>query len=124
MDEAQSLDVLTKLLEQLSEDAYNISLHAQHLRLAQSTPALASQVIPACEMFTAYLAAGEDVWTPLLDAKHAALDMNSPSAEVLEELLGLYDSAEEDYLCASFRQFLEDPRTNPVNSYSPSRKAS
>ena len=99
MDESQSLDALANLLNELAENPYDVNLHVKHIRLAQSLEHLQTQVLPAYEMFVTYLAAGEDVWLPLIDAKQTGLDSHSLSKEGLEEVLRLYDSAEQDYLC-------------------------
>jgi hypothetical protein len=99
MDESQSLDALSNLLSQLAENPYDISLHAQHIRLVQSGQGLQTQVVPALEMFSTYFATGEDVWMPLLDASQSNLDLSSATKETLVEMLQLYDRAEHDYIC-------------------------
>ncbi|KAH7922022.1 hypothetical protein BV22DRAFT_1131760 [Leucogyrophana mollusca] len=55
-----------------------------------------SQVIVAQEMVTNYLAAGDEVWIPLIDAKSTAVDLDSPSGVL--EVLEVYSRAEADYL--------------------------
>jgi len=96
MDETRALDALAGVLNELSEHPYDISLHARHIHLAQS---LEVQVQAAWEMFTQFLAAGEDVWLDLIKAKEASVDLGT--AEGVEEILALYSRAEADYLCAS-----------------------
>jgi squamous cell carcinoma antigen recognized by T-cells 3 len=98
MDESQSLDALANLLTELAEKPYDTTLHAQHIRLAQSTDGLESQVHAAREMYTNCLAAEEDIWVPLLNEKETSVSLNTK--EGLEELLALYSRAESDYLCA------------------------
>jgi hypothetical protein len=102
MDESESLDALSNLLSQLAENPYDISLHAEHIRLVQSHEGLQTQVVPALEMFSNYFAAGEDIWMPLLDASQSNLDLNSASKETLVEVLQLYERAEHDYICGWF----------------------
>lgn len=100
MNEAQSLDALAKVLNDLSERPYDITLHAQHIRLAHSMGSMETEVQSALEMLPDFLAAGEDVWLSLIKAKETA--SNLESAQDVEELLALYNRAEGDYLCASF----------------------
>jgi squamous cell carcinoma antigen recognized by T-cells 3 len=98
MDESQSLDALANLLNQLSEKPYNTALHAQHIRLTQSSDVLQPQIHAAREMYTNCLAAEEDIWIPLINEKESEVDINEK--EGLEELLALYERAQSDYLCA------------------------
>lgn len=99
MDEAQSLDALAKVLNDLSERPCDITLHAQHIRLAQSLEGMEAEVQSAMGMLPAFLAAGEDVWLPLINTKKETLDLET--ADGVNELLALYSRAEEDYLCTS-----------------------
>ncbi|RDB17959.1 hypothetical protein Hypma_000943 [Hypsizygus marmoreus] len=96
MNEEQSLDALAKVLTDLSERPFDITLHAQHIRLAQSLEGMEAEQQLALEMLPQYLAAGEDVWLALIKAKEASVDLET--AEGVEELLSLYSRAEEDYL--------------------------
>ncbi|KAG5726870.1 hypothetical protein E4T56_gene1120 [Termitomyces sp. T112] len=96
MDEAQSLDALAKLLNDLSERPYDINLHIQHFKLAKSLEGMESQVISACEMLVDFLAAGEQIWSILINAKEKTVDLETK--EGVEELLALYSRAESDYL--------------------------
>jgi squamous cell carcinoma antigen recognized by T-cells 3 len=98
MDETQALDALSNLLNDLSQKPYDISLHVQHIRLAESTKELESQVHTARDMFVNFVAAGDDVWIPLIEGKENSVDLDSKDG--LEEILALYMRAEEDYLCA------------------------
>ncbi|KAF5382630.1 hypothetical protein D9615_003010 [Tricholomella constricta] len=96
MDEAQSLEALTKVLNDLSESPYDISLHIQHIRLAQSLEGMEAQLKSAMEMLSDFLAAGKDVWSVLIEEKEKAVGLET--AEGVEELLALYFRAEADYL--------------------------
>jgi len=96
MDEAQALDALANLLTELARKPYDISLHAEHLRL--SIECGGSQVQSAREMFTNFLAAGDLVWLPLIESKEDSVDILSPGG--LQEVLSLYARAESDYFCA------------------------
>ncbi|KAG6903150.1 hypothetical protein C0995_004697 [Termitomyces sp. Mi166 len=96
MDEARSLDALAKLLNDLSERPYDLNLHIQHFQLAKSLEGMESQVTSACEMLVDFLAAGEQIWTTLIDAKAKVVDLETK--EGVEELLALYSRAESDYL--------------------------
>lgn len=97
MDEVRSLDALAKLLNDLSERPYDINLHIQHLQLAKSLEGMESQITSACEMLVDFLAAGEQVWFILIDAKEKLVNLETQ--EGVEELLALYSRAESDYLC-------------------------
>ncbi|KAL0960935.1 hypothetical protein HGRIS_005940 [Hohenbuehelia grisea] len=96
MDPAQSLDALANLLTEISQKPYDVALHAQHIRLADSAEELQAEALAAREMMTTFLAAGDDVWRPLIDAKNASVDLETE--EGVQELLAVYDRAEEDYL--------------------------
>ncbi|KAI0308590.1 hypothetical protein OF83DRAFT_1073257 [Amylostereum chailletii] len=97
MDEAQTLEALSDVLTALSENVYDISLHAQHINLAQAA-GIEEQAQTAREMMTTYWAAGDEVWMPLIDAKLKAVDVDSISDA--EQVRKLFDKAEGDYLCA------------------------
>lgn len=100
MDESQSLDALAKTLSALEGSPFDLALHAQHIRLTQSLEGMQEEVLSAMEMMTSFFAAGEDVWLALLHAKEETLDLDTVNG--VEELLALYDRAENDYLCAPF----------------------
>jgi squamous cell carcinoma antigen recognized by T-cells 3 len=95
----ENLDALAKVLSELSERPHDIALHARHIQLAKSLEVEPTEVQSALEMSTQFLAAGEDVWLALIEAKEASVDMGT--VEGVEELLALYSRAEADYLCAS-----------------------
>lgn len=98
MDETESLDALANILTAVAERPYDISLHAQHVKLAQSLEGMESEAQSAMEMMTQLVAAGDDVWVPLLNSKEQSVDLETESG--VQELLELYSSAEGDYLCA------------------------
>ncbi|TFK40639.1 hypothetical protein BDQ12DRAFT_601697 [Crucibulum laeve] len=93
MDE--SLNALGNLLGQLADNPYDVSLHAQHIRLAQSLEGMNEEVQSALEMMPEFLAAGDEVWLPLIRRKEALVDADTK--ESVEELLSLYARAEADY---------------------------
>ena len=97
MDEADSVEALSKILEAISESPYNLSLHAQHIRLALANGD-DEQAQAAWEMFIAFWAAGDEVWLPLLQARERTEDLNT--TEGMQAVLTLYRRSEEDYLCA------------------------
>ena len=96
MNEADSLEALSGVLERLTENPYDISLHAEHIRIARAT-GMDDQVDSALEMMTAFWAAGDYVWLPLLEKKLKEVDLDS--AEGILDILALFDRAEVDYLC-------------------------
>ncbi|VDB84644.1 unnamed protein product [Peniophora sp. CBMAI 1063] len=105
MDDLEALsDVLTKL----SEEPYDLPTHIQHINLAAS--AGEEQANEAREMFTAYWAAGDEVWSPLIDAKKRSSNPDSVSGA--QEVHELYEKAEGDYISIpilrSHAQFLVD----------------
>lgn len=97
MDEANSLEAFSNILSEVAENPYDANVHAQHIRIAQFLDGMESEVTSAREMMTQFLAAGDDVWLPLLAAKENTVDLET--AEGVEELLTLYARAESDYLC-------------------------
>ncbi len=96
MNEADALEALSSVLERLTDNPYDIALHAEHIRIARAT-GMEDQVESALEMMTAFWAAGEDVWLPLVQHKIAASNLDSP--EDLRAILDLFTRAERDYLC-------------------------
>jgi len=99
MDEQQSLEALANILNELSEKPFDFSLHAKHVRLTKSEAFkdMEAEAVSALEMFTNYFAAGDEVWLDLLDAKERSVDLST--VDGAQEVLALYERAEEDYLC-------------------------
>lgn len=98
MDGVESLEALSNILTSISENPYDFSLHVQHINVAetlgedQKDPALSAR-----EMMTGFWAAGEEVWLPLINARKASVDLDTE--EGVAEVLGVYEKAEDDYLC-------------------------
>ncbi len=124
MDESQSLDALATIINDLSERPHDITLHAKHIKLAQSVQGLHSELQTAMEMLPVFLAAGEDVWLYLLDQKQNAVDLDT--ADGVTELFAWYERAEADYLCTydlslewSILTMLDSnphtPKTSPIS---------
>ncbi|KAI0326875.1 RNA-binding protein Prp24 [Cubamyces sp. BRFM 1775] len=101
MNEADSLEALSGVLERLTENPYDISLHAEHIRIARST-GMEDQVESALEMMTAFWAAGEEVWLPLIERKLNTSSLDA--AEDLRAILDLFTRAEQDYLSITLLQ--------------------
>ncbi|KAG1792920.1 uncharacterized protein HD556DRAFT_1238518 [Suillus plorans] len=101
MDESVALDALADTLTRLSTNSYSVDLHVQHIRLAKSMEDK-DQILVALEMATNYIATPDDVWLPLIDAKTAANDINTPEGAL--EVLGVYSKAEQDYMSFSILQ--------------------
>lgn len=98
MDEADALEALANTLTLLTDDAYNIALHAQHVRLARASGMDEQQEV-ALEMVTSFWAAGDYVWIPLIDLRAKSVDMDL--ADSVQTVVELFERAEEDYLCMS-----------------------
>ena len=98
MDDSHSLDALANILNDVAEKPYDVPTHAKHIRLTQSLEGMESEITSALEMMTQFLAAGEEVWLPLINAKMQELDLDTEEGVV--ELLALYTRAESDYMCA------------------------
>ncbi|KAF7422665.1 Splicing factor [Pleurotus ostreatus] len=96
MDEAQSLDELARLLEKISHSPYNVSLHSQYIRLADTTEGMETEALSAREMMSNFLLCCERVWIPVVESKRATADLNT--AEGIFQVLDLYVRAEMDYL--------------------------
>lgn len=101
MDESVALDALADTLTRLSTNSYSVDLHVQHIRLAKSMDDK-DQLLVALEMATNYMAAPDDIWLPLIDAKTAASDVNTPEGAL--EVLDVYSKAELDYMSFSILQ--------------------
>lgn len=89
------LEAISELLTKLSNEPYDLPTHIQHINLAAT--AGEEEGNEAREMFTAYWAAGDEVWMPLIDAKKRSSNIDSVSGA--QEVHELYDKAEGDYLC-------------------------
>lgn len=101
MDESASLDALADTLTKLSANSYIVDLHVQHIRLAKSLEDK-DQLLVALEMAANYMATPDDIWLPLIDAKTAASDINTPGGVL--EVLDVYSKAELDYMSLSILQ--------------------
>lgn len=101
MDESVALDALADTLTRLSTNPYSVGLHVQHIRLAKSMDDK-DQLLVALEMASNYVAAPDDIWLPLIDAKTAASDVNTPEGAL--EVLDVYSKAESDYMSFSILQ--------------------
>ncbi|KAI0769831.1 RNA-binding protein Prp24 [Fomes fomentarius] len=95
MNEADALEALSSILERITENPYDLALHAEHIRIARAT-GMEDQVESALEMMTAFWAAGEDVWLLLIQRKIAAANLDT--LEDLQGILDLFARAEQDYL--------------------------
>lgn len=98
MNDSHSLDALANILNDVAEKPYDAPTHARHIRLTQSSEGMESEIISAMEMMTQFLAAGEEVWLPLINAMMQELDLDTEEGVV--KLLALYTRAESDYMCA------------------------
>ena|SRR6267154_3467422 len=96
MDESASLDALADTLTRLSTNSYSVDLHVQHIRITKSLEDK-DQLLVALQMAANYIATPDDIWLPIIDAKTAASDLNTPEGAL--EVLDVYSRAEEDYLC-------------------------
>ncbi|KIM89071.1 hypothetical protein PILCRDRAFT_812968 [Piloderma croceum F 1598] len=97
MDESRALDALATILSSLTLSPFDISLHAQHIRLAQSIQSFdPSHLSAAREMLTTHFPAGDEVWIPLIKEKEESVDLNQ--TEGILDTLELYSRAEVDYL--------------------------
>lgn len=112
MDESQSLDALANILTELAEKPFDISMHAQHIRLAQSLEGMDSEVHSAMEMLSNFYAAGEDIWLTLIKAKESAVDLHT--ANGVGEVLALYARAEADYLCTLYFHLYRKSNVNQI----------
>lgn len=97
MDESQTLDALSNVINTLVENPFDFPSHVRHIRLAGSLPGMETELAAAREMMAQFLAVGDDVWLPLLDQKESSVDLETEAG--VTELLALYERAEADYLC-------------------------
>ena len=96
MEESDALEALANILNRLTDDPYNITLHIEHVRIAQQT-GMDDQLEAALEMATAFWAVGDYVWLPLIERKLQGSNLDS--AQDLQTILDLFGRAEQDYLC-------------------------
>ncbi|TCD69018.1 Splicing factor [Steccherinum ochraceum] len=112
MDEAEALDALANALTNLGDNPFDLSLHAEHIRIAQAT-GMQDQVEAALEMLTSYWAAGDYAWIPLVTSRAASEELEG--LEQLQEIQSLFEKAERDYLSVNLLQkhleFLVDRHT-------------
>ncbi|KAG1745853.1 uncharacterized protein EDB91DRAFT_1119017 [Suillus paluster] len=101
MDESASLDALADTLTRLSTNSFSVDLHVQHIRLTKSLEDK-DQLLVALEMAVNYIATPDDIWLPLIDARTAASDINTPEGAL--EVLDIYSKAESDYMSFSILQ--------------------
>ena len=91
---ARTLETLSNVLTQLSEDPYNISLHAQHLQLVSALGQ--EEQATARQMFISFWPATDDIWLPIIESR---LAQSADSEEDVMEIMTLFQKAEGDYLC-------------------------
>ncbi|KAF8158295.1 hypothetical protein B0H34DRAFT_708196 [Crassisporium funariophilum] len=91
-----ALESLSNILNEVAENPLDVSIHARHIKLAQSLEGMEAEAVSAMEMMTDFVAAGDEVWLPLINAKEKALDLETEGG--VEELLELYAHAEADYM--------------------------
>lgn len=97
--ESESLDALSNILNTLSQNPFDLSLHVQHIHLAQKLESFdPSHLQGAREMLTDHFPATDDVWLPLIKAKEQSVDLDD--IEGMLDMMELYAKAEADYLCA------------------------
>ncbi|KZP31530.1 hypothetical protein FIBSPDRAFT_776202 [Athelia psychrophila] len=95
--ESKSLDALSNILDSLSQNPFDISLHVQHINLAQTLESSdPTHLHAAREMLVAQFPATDDVWMLLIKSKEESVDLND--AEGILDLMELYSKAEADYL--------------------------
>lgn len=95
MDEAQSLEALSNVLTDISANPYDISLHAKHIKLSVDSGS-DEQANVARQMMTGFWPAGDEVWMPIVDTR---IQQGVDALDDVMEILGLFESAERDYLC-------------------------
>ena len=98
MQEAESLEALSRILTSISENPYDFALHIQHINVTEALgESQQDQALSAREMMTGFWAAGEEVWFPLINARKSSVDLDGE--EGVAEILETYEKAEDDYLC-------------------------
>lgn len=117
MEEADVLEALSDVLERLTINPYDLSLHAEHIRIAQAT-GMQDQLISALDMMTAYWAVGDQLWLLLIQPNLASIP---ETVEELKSLLTLFQRAEEDYLCEYFPLTLQVPFLSFIQLFHSSR---
>lgn len=88
------LEALSDILTKLSDNPYDISLHAQHLQVVSSMGK--EEQANAQHMFVAFWPATDDIWLPIIDAR---IEKGAETVEDIAEIMKLFERAESDYLC-------------------------
>lgn len=113
MDEAAVLDALAGVISKISDTPYDFALHAEHIRLAQSNDSMDDELASAIELLASFYAVDETLWLQLIHLKRKSL--NPKTADGVNEIMALYERAEDDYLCTSRRTLSP---TSPLSFFS------
>ena len=97
VEDVESLDSLSEILTAISENPYDISLHAKHIQLALKY-GQEDQANEARRLMTMFWAASDDVWLPLMEHR---LQQGQDTVQDALEIHELLQRAENDYLCTS-----------------------
>ncbi|KIY71712.1 RNA-binding protein Prp24 [Cylindrobasidium torrendii FP15055 ss-10] len=111
----KGLTELADVLGAISETPLDYSLHVKNVALAKSLEGMEAELVSALETFTQFYAAGEDVWTALIENKTKTVDLDSESG--WKELLALYEQAEGDYLSISIMKKHAQLLVDTFNKY-------
>ncbi|KAH8104839.1 RNA-binding protein Prp24 [Cristinia sonorae] len=101
MDEEAALIALDNTLTKLGQNPHDLTLHAEHIRVAREAE-MHEQVVAALEMLTSFFAAGDYAWLPLLSARTSTEQLET--VEELQEIHALFEKGERDYLSIELLQ--------------------
>ncbi|KAG8906149.1 Splicing factor [Tulasnella sp. 403] len=105
LETVSSPDVLTRLTEILSEIEHkplSHSLHYQHIALAEQSGKV-EHIPTACNTFVSCVAATDDVWLPLLDARIMETKCTGATLDAFIQVEEAFKQAERDYLWPNYR---------------------
>ncbi|CAK5284383.1 unnamed protein product [Mycena citricolor] len=97
--EVARMDALATILSQIETSPFDLSLHVRHIQLTTSSEGMGEDALAAMELLSSFFAVSEDIWMALISAKENSMSMDV--RENVEELLALYERAENDYLSIS-----------------------
>jgi hypothetical protein len=96
MDEVDSLEALANILNDLSENPYDLSIHYKHVALAQQN-GMDDQLQVACDMLAGVWSSSDTFWFPIIE--HCKTRQATNTGEGVQYVLDMYKRAEADYLC-------------------------
>lgn len=94
MDDSESLEALSNVLNEISSNPYDIALHRKHIQLSAANDE--DQANSARQMMTGFWPAGDEIWLPLITSR---IQQGVDTLDDVLDVLAQFQKAEGDYLC-------------------------